>query len=194
MRALGTKTSPAVSKNGMDLDRLRSLLAAPMAGLFLILALCTFAVQRPASMGIQIPLLKVRTHPYKDCDFLSDRNIVVQLHNDGSTWINETRVSAGELRPRLAEIYENRMKKVIFVRPDPEVSFGNFADIYNEVASSTNDLHIILSTRQLDEELHKCPEGSSCGLEWPDRTYEPCVWTNISIFPIPHHPLRWPGK
>ena len=174
----------------MDLDRLRSLLAAPMAGLFLILALCTFVLLRPASRGIQIPLLKVRAHPYKDCDFLSDRNIVVQLHNDGSTWINETRVSAGELRPRLAEIYENRMEKVIIILPEPEVSFGDFANMYNKVASSTSDLHIILRTRQLDKELLQCPEGSSCGLEWPDHKYVPCVWTNITPVHIPYHVLR----
>jgi hypothetical protein len=77
----------------MDLNRLRALLAAPMAALFLILLLSTFAVQRPASVGMYLPLPKVRTVPFKDCDFVSDRSIVAQLHKDGSTWINETRES-----------------------------------------------------------------------------------------------------
>lgn len=174
----------------MDLDRLRSLLAVPMASLFLVLVLCVFGVQKPPSVGIHLPLPKVRVHPYKDCDFLSDRSIVLQLHKHGSTFINETRVSHEELRSILVEIYENREERVIYILPDSDVSFWEFADIYNKVASSINGLHIVLSTKLLDGELHQCPEGSSCGLDWPDHTYIPCVWSNIRTVHVPNYTVR----
>jgi len=176
-----------VSEYGMDPFRLRSLIAPAMASLFLMLSLCAFVVQRPDSVGMHVPITKVRVHSYKDCDFLSDREIVIRLRKDGSTWINETRESPDKLRSVLAEIYDNREEKVIYMLPDPDVSFQEFADIYNKAASSTSDLHIVLSTHRLDKELDQCPQGSSCGLEWPDNTYEPCVWSNIRPVRIPRH-------
>ena len=174
----------------MDLDRLRSLLAVPLACLFLILVLCVFAVQKQPSVGMHLPLPKVRVHPDKDCDFLSDRNIVLQLHKDGSIFINETRVSQEELRSILVEIYETREERVIYILPDSDISFGEFSDIYDKVASSINGLHIALSTRLLDRELKQCPEGSSCGLDWPDHMYVPCVWSNIRPVHVLHSALR----
>lgn len=161
-----------------------------MASLFLVLSLCAFVVQRPKSVGMSVTILKVWVHPYKDCDFLSDRSIVVQLHKDVSIRINETRVSPDELRSRLALIYENREEKVVYILSDSDVSFGEFADIYNRVASSTSNLHIVLITRQLDKELQQCPSGYACGLEWHDHPYVPCAWANIPIVPIQHHLLH----
>jgi biopolymer transport protein ExbD len=132
----------------MDLKRLRALVAAPMASLFLILALCSFAVLRPGSVGMSVPQPKVLAVPFKDCDFLSERSIVVQLHEDGSTWINGTKESPQELRSVLAEIYQYCNEKFICLVSDPDVSFGEFVYYYSAVASSTNDLHIVLRTRQ----------------------------------------------
>ena len=184
-KASGTKSRLPVSEYGMDLNRLRLLVAAPMAGLFLVLSLCALVQQRPASVGIFIPMIRVRTIPDYDCPGV-DRWIVVQLHKDGSYWINEEQVPANELRPRLTEIYENRKYKLIYMFSDPDVSFGEFASFYNTVASSTSDLRIGLRTRQLQEQFEKCPLESSCGLEWPDKTYIPCVWRPTLPLPEPN--------
>ena len=139
----GTYRRLPVSEYGMDPFRLRSLIAPAMASLFLMLSLCAFVLQRPDSVGMHVPITKVRVHSYEE--------------------------------------------KVIYMLPDPDVSFQEFADIYNKAASSTSDLHIVLSTHRLDKELDQCPQGSSCGLEWPDNTYEPCVWSNIRPVRIPRH-------
>jgi biopolymer transport protein ExbD len=167
----------------MDLDRLRLLVAAPMAGLFLILSLCAFVMQRPASVGMWVPMLRVREIPDYDCPGV-DRTIVVRLLKSGIIKINETDVLANELRARLAEIYENRQEKILPVYSDPEVSFGDFATFYANVVSSTSDLHIILRTRQLDAQLEQCSPYSSCGLDWPDHSYLPCVYRNVSMAPV----------
>jgi biopolymer transport protein ExbD len=174
----------------MDPNRFRSLLAVPLASLFLILVLCLFAVQRPPSVGMNLPLPRVRIDPISNCNFLSDRNIVVHLRKDGSIWINETQESPDELGHILTKIYENRDEKVIYMLSDPDISYGEFANIYNKVASSTNDLYIVLSTRQLNKEFQKCPSGVYCGLDWPDHTYQPCVWINIHPTLIPRQTRR----
>lgn len=146
-----------------------------MAALFLILVICIFGVQRPVSVGMHVPVLRVRAVPGYDCPGI-DRSIYVQLHKDGSYWLNEEQVSSNELRARLAEIYENREEKYILMFPDTNVSYGEFADFYDKVVSSTSDLHIILRTRKLQEQLDRCPKFGSCGLDWPDHTYLPCVY------------------
>jgi hypothetical protein len=134
-------------------------------------------------------MLRVRTVPFKDCDFLSDRRIVVQLHKDGSTWINETLVSHEKLGPVLAEIYEYRQEKEVYILSAPDVSFGQFADLYSAVSSSTSNLHIGLQTRQLRAQIQECPPGSYCELDWHGSTYIPCVWANVPVYLPLHTPL-----
>jgi hypothetical protein len=113
-----------------------------------------------------------------------DRWIVVLLHKDGSYWINDDQVPARELGLRLTEIYENRKYKLIYMFSDPDVSFGEFAKFYSIVESSTSGLRIGLRTRQLQAQLRRCPPGSSCGLEWSDGMYIPCVWREIPLRPL----------
>lgn len=64
----------------MDLNRLRALLAAPMACLFVILILCFLAVQRPVSTGIRIPAMRTRKEPLSFCEI---NGYTVYLRSDG---------------------------------------------------------------------------------------------------------------
>jgi hypothetical protein len=128
------------------------------------------------------------------CDFLSDRDVVVQLRKDGSTWINETRVSDKELPTVLAEIYADRSEKFVVMISDPDISYGDFAKVYSSVASSTDNLYILLRTPALDKKFENCPEGFSCGLDWPKGYYQSCVWFNIHPIRIQPNLLRWPGS
>jgi len=162
-----------------------------MASLFLVLSLCAFVVQRPPSVGMHLLLPQVRMVPHKDCDFLSDRSIVVRLHKDGNIWINETQVIHERLGPILTEIYANRVEKFIYVVSDSDVSFGEFANSYNMVASSTDDLHIVLLTRQFDKEVLQCTQRSECGLFWPGHGFSgECVYSLISPVYILHNPVH----
>jgi biopolymer transport protein ExbD len=154
-----------------------------MASLFLVLVLCAIALQRPVSAGMELPVTQVRAVPHDDCEGV-DRDIVVLLHKDGSYWLNEEQASARELGPMLGEIYENRKYKLIYMFVDPDVSYGEFARFYSTVASSTPDLRIGLRTRQMEAEFQQCPQGSSCGLEWPDQTYIPCVERRVLPRPV----------
>ncbi|MGB9408892.1 MAG: hypothetical protein WCA89_15250 [Terracidiphilus sp.] len=174
----------------MDLNRLRALLAVPMASLFLVLVLCVFGVQRPPSVGIHLPMTKVQPITSNSC--FDERDIVIIINKDGSTKINETPVQPEKLDSIISKIFQYRHEgRVVYVIPDPDVSFREFADIYNKIASSTDNLHIGLMTRQLKTQLEQCPEGSICGFEWPDHGYtHSCLYFNSRPVPIPHHPLR----
>jgi hypothetical protein len=110
----------------------------------------------------------VWTVPHKVCDFTSDRNVVVQLHNDGSSWINETHVSREKLGPILTEIYENRAEKVIYMLSDPDIPYGEFANFYKTVDSSTSNIHIVLLTPKMQALIQQCPADGVCELIWHD--------------------------
>jgi hypothetical protein len=159
----------------MDMNRLQAILAAPLAGLFLILTLCAFALQKPEEEGMYLPITRVRMISDYYCPGV-DRTILVSLHKDGSYWINEEQIPTDEFRFTLTEIYENRKQKILPVLADPDISYGDFARFYDEVISSTSDLHIILRTPQLEEQLHQCSPSGSCGIDWPDHSYTPCVY------------------
>jgi biopolymer transport protein ExbD len=167
----------------MDLSRLRALIAPAMASLFLVLSLCAFVLQRPVSAGMELPITQVRAVPYNDCEDV-DRDIVVLLHKDGSYWLNVEQVSASKLGLILGEIYENRKYKLIYIFVDPDVSYGEFARFYDTVASSTPGLRIGMRTRQMETVFQQCPQGSSCGLEWPDHAYIPCVERRLPLTPV----------
>lgn len=169
----------------MDLNRLRLLVAAPMASLFLVLGLCAFVMQTPASVGIRIPITHVGTIPYDGR--ICNMQILAILHKEGVTQINETRIRPDELGPRLGEINQNRDWPAVCMLADSDVSYGEFANFYSRVASSTRNLHIGLVTRQLDNELQQCPIGKICGLTWPDSG-DNMVCTRFNL-PLPY-PVR----
>ena len=88
-----------------------------------------------------------------------------------------------------ALIYESRAEREIYLLPNPDVSFGEFANFYNTVASSTSDLHIGLITRQLQAQMQKSPPGSYQNLDWHGQTYIPCAWILVRPVYIPR-PVR----
>jgi len=189
----GTKTGPPVSNYGMYLDRLRSLLAPALASLFLVLCLCALVEQRPAATGIHVPMTRVREIPIENCfNGLSDRDIIFIIKNDGTTWINETRLNPAEIRERLSKIYQNRNERILYLLVDPTVSYGEFVDVYGQAASSVADLHIGLLTRQVRSQIDLCPSGSGCTIEWPN---EPGNIYCKNFFPfVPVRALRSPAR
>lgn len=177
--------------NSMDMNRLSSIIAAPLASLFLILCVCSILLQRPVSAGIPMPLPKMVVYSNQNCIYGDDRSVVLQLHRDGSTKINETPIPRNVLQSDLSLIYENRFEKVIYIFPDPDVSFQQFADIYNLTKRSTDGLHILTSSNFFDREMNKCPSGKFCGFTFSNQKQNDCYDT---IFPpvmmLPQHPAR----
>jgi len=160
-----------------------------MASLFMVLSLCAFVVQRPESVGMMVPLVQVRAIPHKGCDFVSDRSIVAQLHKDRSYWINETHLSHEKLGPIITEIYETRAERVIYIRSDPDVSYGEFANLYNTVDSSISNMHIVLMTPQMQSLIQQCPQGGVCELVWHDYADIICGYSptfSPSTFRVKH--------
>jgi len=156
----------------MNPNQVRLLVTPALASLFLILLVCAIVDRHPASVGLAMPILRVRAIPIQDCsDALSDRDVVILIHGDGSTWINETKLNHDVLRKDLTEIYEYRQERFVYMIVDPEVPYSQFVDIYDKAASSTPGLHIGLLTRQFRNQMQQCPLGSGCTEVWPHEPF-----------------------
>jgi biopolymer transport protein ExbD len=154
----------------MDLNRLRALLAAPMAALFLILALCTFAVRRPASVGIRIPMVRTPDNYRYVC---SDPNRIVflRLAEDGTMWLNSTVIPPDRLTTIVKEVMENRGDRIIYVAADPRVSFGQFVDFLGRIPAARMNLHVALLTDKLRQDFEEGRGRAFCELEWPANEF-----------------------
>lgn len=138
----GTNPHTAVSINGMDFNRLYAILAAPLTCLFLIPVLCTFAMQRPSSVGFRIPMIRLHHDPNQmTCD---GRPEFVRLARDGKTWINGTEVPSGKLASTISGLMESRAERVVYVIADSDLSYGQFAALLGKVKGSTADFHVVV--------------------------------------------------
>jgi biopolymer transport protein ExbD len=82
----------------------------------------------------------------------NDRTIVVQvIYNAGrapSYKINEDDVAKSDLLPKLSEIYANRAERVMFVKGDDDVDFGQIAEVI-DIGRAANVDHIGLMTPKI---------------------------------------------
>lgn len=161
---------PAVSEYGMDLTRLRTLLAAPFARLFLLLSLCAFVVQRPPSTGFQIPVIRIHHNPQEPTD-CGGRSEFIRLTRDGRTWINEDEVAPGRLAPAVSELMENRAERVVYVVVDSDLSYGEFANFQDKVSGATTDLHVVVVSGQILRAFQKSHD--LCDFDYPPNTFAP---------------------
>jgi biopolymer transport protein ExbD len=90
---------------------------------------------------------KDKTPPSED---VLNRTIVVSIDARGYLKINQDPVTIGELGSRLEDIFKTRNERIMFVKGDPDVRFGNVAEVI-DIAKGAGIDKIGLITRAIEE-------------------------------------------
>lgn len=76
--------------------------------------------------------------------------IVVSLNSQAQIEINQQTITLGALGPRLEEMFKTRNERVVFVKGDPDVNFGDVAVIIDTAKGAGAD-QIGLITKALEK-------------------------------------------
>jgi biopolymer transport protein ExbD len=139
----------------MDLMRLRAMLAAPVAAVFLLLVLVGFAARQRAEVGVPLWFYPKDRGSEDEIGVCNYRRLVVWLDRDGTVRINETRIPPGTLRARLAEIFEYRAFKQVFVVADSGVSWQQFLSFFSQIEGASPGLEVVLLSGELRREAER---------------------------------------
>jgi hypothetical protein len=149
----------------MRLERFRAFLALPLASLFLILLVCAFAIQRPASVGVRVALLRLRQ---PDQNFTCDgRWVFVELLDDGTTEVNLKAVPPQDLSAIVGKMMETRAERAVYLVPSPGISYARFIETYLALQGSAPDTHVGVLTKTVRDAFNGTSTASPCDLVWP---------------------------
>ena len=126
-------------------EKLLQGLAAPLAGLFLVLALFA-AAPGPAARGVRVELLRQGPSECGDT-----RPVVIHFEEGGSVWINEENVGARRAPQAVSEIMATRAERAVFLLPGKETSVQEVTSLADSLHSAVADLRIgVVTNRQLE--------------------------------------------
>lgn len=175
----------------MDLNRLRMMLAAPLAGLFVVLVLCVLAVRRPEpAVGIWIPMMKLRSTPLSNCEF---NGFTVYLRSGGKFGggDRDAVVQKEVLLSRIREARDDIQDDTIFIITDPDVPYGQFVELIADVRAVAPPDHIAVVTNEAQVEmvdsLARRPiavAADRCRFEWPAMKGQP-KWPDRKPISLP---------
>jgi biopolymer transport protein ExbD len=137
------------------LDQYLQLAVAPLAGIFLVLALCAFALQPQHAQGVWLELLQET----KDADCGDGRTEVLHGNSDGSWWINEDPTEAGKVRGMVANLMKNRVERIVFFESDGRISIQEVAEVAANAQAAAPDLHIGLFTHRQEAAMRRTDHG-----------------------------------
>ena len=121
----------------------------PLIDILLVLLIIFMVITPLVPKGLDA--LVPQPNPKKDVPQPEDlRTVVVSVNKGGQLMINQDAVTKDQLGARLTDIFKTRAERVMFVKGDPDILFGDVAEVI-DIAKGAQIDKIGLITAKLEE-------------------------------------------
>ncbi len=130
-------------------DVMSDMNITPLIDVLLVLIIIFMVITplQPKGLPALVPQPNPNAKPSED---VINRTVVVSMDAQRRITINQQPVSLKELGPRLEDIFKTRNERVMFVKGDPTLPFGDIADII-DIAKGAGIDKIGLITKAIEE-------------------------------------------
>jgi len=122
----------------------------PMIDILLVLLIIFMVITPLVPKGLDALVPQPNPNKDKQQKEPDDRTVVVSIDSQHHLKVNQDPVTADELGPRLLDIFKTRAERVIFVKGDPDVFYGDVAGVI-DIAKGAQIDKVGLITENLEE-------------------------------------------
>ncbi|MEI8355607.1 MAG: protein TolR [Deltaproteobacteria bacterium] len=117
------------SRDNSNRNAMSNINVTPLVDVMLVLLIIFMVTAPMMQQGVQVNLPKTQAKALN----AQEETVVVSMERSGKTFINSQEVSSGELKAKLATMFETKTKKEVLLKADKDVPYGEVVRAMAEI-------------------------------------------------------------